>query len=175
MTVQAALPSAPDEVGLYTIDLASYAIATDIPAAPASAAWATGATPAGSLQSTSLTGTSSGIFPRGDHYIYPRLMSDGGTTMFAGPFSSGAASELALFQRPFRGRRADTRVGGSGPTTGGYYQASELVSWQLGGAAGASSDLVVWDDTNQQVIACPSSANAVLAGSAPRTAARSSS
>ena len=35
-----------------------------------------------------------------DHYIYPRTMSDGGTTMFAGPFPSGPASELALFPIP---------------------------------------------------------------------------
>ncbi len=153
VTVRAGLPAAPDEVGLYTIDLASYAIATDIPTAPASAAWATGATPAGSLQSTTLSSDAYAIYPRGDHYLYSRLMSDGETTMFAGPFLSGAASELALFQvPPGTATPAPVAVG------------SGLFSWQLGGAAGASSDLVVWDDTHQQVVACPSSANAALAG-----------
>jgi hypothetical protein len=165
VTVQAAAPSVPDEVGLYTIDLASYAITTDVPAVPASAAWATGATPAGSLQSTSVTGGGLAILALGDHYLYPRVMSDGATTMFAGPFPTGAASELALFQvPPGTTTPAPEGVAGSSSTPGYFQPYAQLVSWQLGGAAGASSGLVVWDDTNQQVIACPSSPNAFVTG-----------
>ncbi len=39
-------------------------------------------------------------------------MSDGGTTLFAGPFTSGPASELALFQLSASGTPA-LGVGGS--------------------------------------------------------------
>ena len=99
MTVHVASPSAPDELGVYTIDLGSYAMTEDVPAAPASVA-GPGATPAGSLQSTAVAVSSEPVLQLGDYYVYPRLMSDGGLTVFAGPFSSGAASELALFQIP---------------------------------------------------------------------------
>jgi hypothetical protein len=162
VTVQGALPSVPDELGVYTIDLSSYAIAPDVPAIPASVAWATGAMPAGSLQSTSVVGQALSF---GDHYLYPRKMSDAGTTMFAGPFSSGPASELALFQippgTPLPGAQG---IVSSDASAGDFQTSSQLVSWQLTGAAGASSDLVVWDDVNQQVTACPSAPQAHLAG-----------
>jgi hypothetical protein len=161
VTVEAALPSAPAEFGVYTIDLASYAITPNIPAIPASVAWATGATPAGSLQSTSVVGQALSI---GDHYLYARTMSDAGMTMFAGPFSSGAASELALFQIPPGTLFPSYQWVGSSPSSAGYYLTSGQVSWQLNGAAGAASDLMVWDDANQQVVACPSSPDARLAG-----------
>ena len=161
VTVEAALPSAPAEFGVYTIDLASYAITPIIPAIPASAAWATGATPAGSLQSTSVVGQA---LPVGGHYLYSRTMSDAGTTMFAGPFSSGAASELALFQIPPGTLFPTYRWVGSSPSSAGYYQTAAQISWQLNGAAGAATDLMVWDDASRQVIACPSSSQANLAG-----------
>ena len=160
VTVQGALPSAPDEIGVYTIDLASSALTLDVPAIPASVAWASGATPAGSLQSTSVMGQA---FSLGDHYFYPRRMSDAGTTMFAGPFSSGVASELALFQipqgSPFPG--AQSVISGNSSTG---YSSSQMISWQLNGAAGASSNLIVWDDVNREVSACPSAPQANLAG-----------
>ena len=162
VTVQAALPAAPDQFGVYTIDLSSYAITADVPAIPASVAWATGAMPAGSLQSTSVEGPALSV---GDHYLYPRQMSDAGTTMFAGPFFSGAASELALFQIPPGTQFPMGWWVASSPSAAGYYQTyTQMISWQLNGAAGAASNLMVWDDVNQQVIACPSSSQANLAG-----------
>ena len=163
VTVHAA--SAPGELGVYTIDLGSYVMTEDVPAAPASVAWATGAMPAGSLQSTTVAVSTEPVLPFGDYYLYPRLMSDGGTTLFAGPFSSGAASELALFQVP-PGTSSPTPHGVyNTPSTAGYVQQfSALVAWQLSGAAGATSDLMAWDDASRQMIACPSSPQAQLAG-----------
>ncbi len=163
VTVHAA--SAPGELGVYTIDLGSYVMAEDVPAAPASVAWATGALSAGSLQSTTVAVSTEPVLHFGDHFLYPRLMSDGGTTLFAGPFSSGAASELALFQVP-PGTTAPAPNGVyNTPSTAGYVQQfSALITWQLGGAAGATNDLLAWDDANRQMIACPSSPQAELAG-----------
>ena len=145
--------------------LGSYAITADVPAVPASVAWATGAMPAGSLQSTTVAVSTEPVLHFGDHFLYPRLMSDGGTTLFAGPFSSGAASELALFQIP-PGTSAPAPNGVyNTPSTAGYVQQfSPLITWQLGGAAGATNDLLAWDDANRQMIACPSSPQAKLAG-----------
>jgi len=162
VTVQAASSSTPGNLGVYAIDLSSYAITEDIPAVPTSVDWATGAMPAGSLQSTVVTNP---VLSVGDHYLYPRMMSDAGMTMFAGPFSSGAASELALFQIP-PGTSSPMPQGViSSASSAGYFQASApMISWQLNGAAGAASDLMVWDEANRQVIACPSSPEAHMAG-----------
>ena len=165
VTVQAASPSAPGELGVYTIDLGSSAINADVPAVPVSAAWADGAMPAGSLQSTTVSSSPTAVAQFGDHYLYPRTMSDSGTTMFAGPFISGAASELALFQIPPGTVPPIPQGVISGPLPDGTFQSfSPLASWQLSGTSGAASDLVIWDDTNRQVSACPSSPQAYLAG-----------
>jgi hypothetical protein len=163
--VQAALPLALGEIGVYTIDLGSYAITPDVPAVPSSVAWAAGAIPAGSLQSTAVAVSTEPVLQVGDHYVYPRVMNDAGTTLFAGPFFSGAASELALFQIP-PGTLAPTPYGVfSTPSAAGHVQSfPPVIVWQLAGAAGATSDLVAWDDANQQMIACSSSPQANLAG-----------
>jgi hypothetical protein len=163
VTVQAALPSAPDEVGVYTVDLSSHAITENIPAVPASVAWASGATAAGSLQSTAVSLARPARI--GDHYLYSRAMSDGGFTTFAGPFSSGAPTDLALFQLPPEG----TLDGPDGVThtpsaDGSYQHFAPLAIWQLTNGAGADSELLVWDDAARQVIDCPSSPTARLGG-----------
>jgi hypothetical protein len=159
--VEAATADAPSQLGIYSIDLGSYAITPEIPAVPASVAWATGAMPAGSMQSTVVTGP---IISIGDHYLYQRTMSDAGMTMFAGPLSSGAASELALFQIPSGGIRSAQGVTSSALTDGSFQSFSPLISWQLNGQTGAATDLIVWDDANRQVIACPSSPQTDMAG-----------
>jgi hypothetical protein len=163
--VRAALPSGPGELGVYTIDLGSYAITPDVPAVPSSVAWAAGAIPAGSLQSTAVAVSTEPVLQVGDHYVYPRAMSDTGVTLFAGPFFSGPTSELALFQIP-PGTSAPTPYGVySTPSSTGYVQSfSQLIVWQLAGAAGATSDLMAWDDANRQMIACPSSPQTNLSG-----------
>ncbi|HEX3906085.1 MAG TPA: hypothetical protein VH853_24900 [Polyangia bacterium] len=158
------LPSAPAQLGFYSIDLGSYAITTKIPPVPASVAWASGATPAGSLQSTSVTGSELSIVSLGDHYVYPRVMSDGGTTMFAGPYASGAVSELALFNVPAGEAVPTPEEAVTSVSATGVIQYPSLVSWQLDGGSGAASELMIWDDANSQVVACPSAPQAYLAG-----------
>ena len=97
--VAAASAAAPGAFGLYTLDLGSYGFTEDVPAMAGSAAWAAGATPAGALGSSTLaTGAAQALRAVGDHFVYARTMSDGGTTMFVGPLTTGPASELALFQ-----------------------------------------------------------------------------
>lgn len=163
VTVLAAPVTAPDQEEIDTIDLATFEVTVDVPSVPASVAWATGATPAGSLQSTSVAGSASLIRAVGDHYIYPRRMSDGGSTMFAGPFASGPASELALFELP-RGAPLPS-PSGIYPAPGTFQAATRaLLAWQLDGGGGSASDLVIWDDTDLVVTTCPSVAGAFLYG-----------
>ena len=141
---------------------ASFAITENIPAVPASVAWASGATPAGSLQSTAVSLAQP--FRIGDHYRYSWVMSDGGFTDFAGPFSSETPTDLALFQLP----PGDADGGPSWPRPhtpspdGSYQHFPPLAIWQLSDAAGEDSQLLVWDDENRQVIPCPSSPTAKL-------------
>jgi hypothetical protein len=157
------VPPVPGQIGFYTIDLTSYAVTTDIPAVPASTAWASGATPAGSLASTSVSGDSLSLLPfGGNHYIYPRAMSDGGTTIFAGPFSSGPASELALFQVPAGALLPAPEIVAPSPSApAGAATPVNLISWNLGAPA---NELVIWDDTNQRISACPIPPSALIQG-----------
>jgi hypothetical protein len=163
VTVLAAPVTAPDQEEIDTIDLATGDVTVDVPSVPVSAAWASGATPAGSLQSATVAGSAALIRPLDGHYIYPRKMSDGGSTMFAGPFASGPASELALFQVP-----AGTPL----PSSSEVYAAPSgiqgppraLMAWQLDDALGTVSNLVIWDDTDLTVTACPSVVGAFLEG-----------
>jgi hypothetical protein len=163
VTVLAAQVITPDQEEVDTIDLATGDVTVVVPAVPASVGWATGATAAGTLQSTSVTGSAFVIEPIDGHYLYPRAMSDGGATVFAGPFASSAASEVALFELP-----AGTplpfsyQVGFSQGVTSRPNKA--LVTWQLGGSAGAASDLVVWNDTELRLTRCASAAGALLSG-----------
>jgi len=159
--VAGATAAQPNAFGLYTLALDSYAVSEDVPPTLASTAWATGATAAGSLQSTTLaTGTAQSIRSMGDHFLYSRTMSDGGTTMFVGPFSSGPASELALFQA-----NADVVSASNVPLYGASNAVAALASvpiagWAAGSAAGMPAALMVWDDAAKQLISCPWSAGA---------------
>ena len=163
--VAGAMAAQPDAFGLYTITLDSYGISEDVPPTPASTAWATGAAPVGSLQSTSLaTGTAQAIRSVGDHFVYSRTMSDGGTTMFVGPLSSGPASELALFQA-----NAAVVSASNVPVQTSYYESAvptlaPVVGWSPGSAAGAPNALMIWDEGAQQLLSCPWSAQATAIG-----------
>jgi hypothetical protein len=164
--VAAAPAEQPGAFGLYTLDLGSAAFTEDVPATPASTAWAAGALAGGSLQSTSLaTGAAQSIRAIGDHFAYTRTMSDGTTTMFTGPFGAGSASELALFQAvpkavsgssiAFYTSSTYAAAGSGGPT---------VAAWSPASAAGDGSTLMVWDDDARVVVACPSSPAATLSG-----------
>jgi hypothetical protein len=166
--VAAQEPPDPQAFGLYTLDLGTITFTEDVPATPASADWAGGAMPAGSLQSATLaTGAAQAIRAIGDHFVYTRTMSDGGTTMFVGPFSDGPTSELALFQVDpkavssstigfYSTSTSDAPVGSAGSPT--------LAAWSPSSAGTANTALMVWDDTARTVLACPSSAGATPTG-----------
>ncbi len=160
--VAAATIDAPAAFGLYTLNLGTITFREDVPAMMTSAAWAAGAAAGGSLQSTSLaTGAAQSIRAIGDHFVYARTMSDGTTAMFAGPFGSGAASELALFQ-------ADPiAVAGWGVAIYNDQSATTvptLAAWSPPTSGAQQSTLMVWDDAARAVVACPSSVGSDPAG-----------
>ncbi|HEY4395816.1 MAG TPA: hypothetical protein VGP64_17225, partial [Polyangia bacterium] len=163
VTVLASSGAAPDEEELDTIALGTFDVTTAVPGVPASVAWATGAIPVGSLQSMSVVGPPTLIQPFDGHYIYPREMSDGGATIFAGPLAAGPASELALFELA-----AGIPLPPSTPVTfaPGDLRVPDrsLLTWQLDRGGGAASEMLVWDDTDETVASCPSIPGAYLIG-----------
>jgi hypothetical protein len=162
VTALAAPVSAPDQEEIDAIDLATFGVTVVVPPVPASVAWATGATPAGSLESTSVAGSSILVQPLDGHYIYPRAMGDGGATMFAGPFASGAASELALFELPPGAPLPFPSTLGLGP--GSIRPPNKaLLIWQFDAGASAS-DMIVWNDSDLVVTTCPSVGGVYLEG-----------
>jgi len=165
--VAAASTTTPDAFGLYRLDLPAATFTEELPPAPVSTAWATGASPTGALQSASLaTGPAQSIRAVGDHFVYTRAMSDGGTTMFAGPFAGGPASELALFQTDpgavsfsFSSVDVFTSDDDGVPVT-----RAPVVGWAPGVAGSAASTLMVWDDAGGVIVGCPSSPGATPFG-----------
>ncbi len=165
VTVLAAPVTAPDQQELDSIDLTTtyYDVTPVVPAVPANAAWATGATPVGSLQSTTLAGSASTVQALDGHYRYPRKMSDGGTTLFVGPITSGAASELALFETP-PGMPLPTGARlGFGPASLGLPQ-HYLFAWPVEAGFLVGSTITVWDDTDLALATCPSVTGVELEG-----------
>jgi hypothetical protein len=163
VVVSGSVPGQPDAVGIYTIDLGSATVTNIVPATPASAAWATGAPQAGTLESSSVS-TALAIYRFNGHYLYGRTMSDGGTTLFAGPYDAGPASELALFRIDAystlgQGLRVSPPDDSTAPVA-----VPAIASWELDGPGGSPSQLMVWDDTDAQVAVCPSTAGALQAG-----------
>ena len=157
-TVLAATPDAPDARGLYTIDMTTFATATVVPPATGSDAWAAGANATGSLASASLASLqtlSFQIVSLVDRYIYPRTMSDSGTTMFVGPFPSGAPSELALYSIP-----PGTLIDGINvlPTPLSAGTSWLDPAWRLEG--GTTNAIAYWHDATQRLITCPLPAGA---------------
>jgi hypothetical protein len=165
VVVLGSLPGQPNAPGIYSIDLTTNTSQPLLPAVPASTAWATGAVQAGSLQSNAVAPDVQ-VLPYNGHYFYGRKMSDGGTTLFAGPFTSGPASELALYQLSADGTPvlpSGVRVGAPDDVTP-RPPAAPVRGWQVDGAGGAPSQLIVWDDASQQVTACLSSPGAYQSG-----------
>jgi hypothetical protein len=93
----------PDALGIFSIDLTTFAVTELVPATLGTAVWADGATGTGALASTRLllppaSGPNATVPLLHGHFIYERAMTDGSTIVFAGPISSGPASEVALFE-----------------------------------------------------------------------------
>jgi hypothetical protein len=152
--VLGALPAQPDAVGLFAIDLGTFAVTELVPPTLGAAAWASGATPAaGTLSSLSLLSVPDALWglvsPLGAQFSYERSMADGSTIMFAGTFPSGPASELALFAV------APSAI--VDPTSFAARSGAAIATeeWQVKDSAGPQVTLFVWDDGHQQLISCP--------------------
>ena len=148
--VIAAPADQPEALGIYRIDLASFAVTTIVPATLAGAAWAPGVAPMGDLVSSSLSvpglSTSSEIPTAafGDRFIYRRAMSDGSTVTFVGPYADGPARELALFRRS---TTATTRVRIT-PTS------PVRLAWIEADVTVLTRTLRLYDDARRQVMSC---------------------
>jgi hypothetical protein len=155
--VLATLPAQPEAVGLFAIDLGSFAVTTLVPPTLGTAAWANGASAtAGALASSTLSllpdATQGIVSPLGAQYGYERSMVDGSTIVFAGPFPAGPASELALFGVA---PTATVGFGFFGAFSGAARATAELL---VNDSIAQQFSLVVWDGGHQQVIPCPLSA-----------------
>ena len=149
--VLATRPGEPDAVGVFTIDLATLAATERVPAALGDHAWASGATDSGPLESSTLMPP--GIHLRvGDHFLYWRKMTDGGTVVFAGPFASGPR-ELALF-RIGDSTRADVI---SVAASDGVYASDRpvVIAFRNTDTVADTDSVDVWDDGRQRLVRCP--------------------
>jgi hypothetical protein len=153
LVVLAAYPAQPNQLGLFSIDLTSFAVTELIPPTLGTAAWANGAAGTGSLASSSLVAGSKS-FPGvmtvyGGGYVYERAMDDGSTILFAGPFSSGPASELALFE-PASSMTLSLLSAVAPPK--GYF---DMPIWLDEDGAGQTKSILVWNAGLQGFANCP--------------------
>jgi hypothetical protein len=149
----------PAAVGLFSIDLGTFAVTTLVPPTLGTAAWANGATAtADPLSSTSLVLPPELSQLGRPQYSYERAMSDGSAIMFTGTFPSGPASELALFEIP---PSATVSAGVAGTFSG-----ASRATWayQLDDSAAQQFSLIVWDSGHQQLIPCPLPASIAQTG-----------
>jgi hypothetical protein len=154
-------PDAPDALGIYSIDLTTFAATQLVAPASSDAVWAEGAAPAGSTDSTSLfrdVAYRGGVTPIGDHFLYWRQMTDGGVTLFAGPFATGAARELALYHRAADAPSLVPMAAAEGSPA--LSPLPQVWRWDAGG----SSQIAVWDDARRRLIACASPFTAETTG-----------
>jgi hypothetical protein len=173
--VLAGYPAQPDALGIFAIDVTTFAVEEVIPPALDSATWAEGATPAGGSSSASVFFSPPGgaaqlhAFAIGNgHFAYWRAMADGsGLTLFIGPFSIGPARELAIFHGDNSvvidaSVLVRIRVGSADDSAP---HPPLPVVWQRTGAA-ANNDLLVWDDGRQRLVTCPWASIGAVAGMA---------
>jgi hypothetical protein len=171
LDVLASRSSQPDALGIYSLDLTTFAVGEVVAPTLAGGAWASGTAAAGVSDSASLFADPNsywdGVFPIGDHYGYWRAMADGSVRLFVGPFASGPAREVALFDRD----PSAVTDGYLRATTGDYLgpAASGIAIWQRwhGNCAGTGcgySDLLIWDDARQRLLTCPSAFTSTAVG-----------
>jgi hypothetical protein len=160
-TVLAWRSANPNALGIYSIDLTTFAVTELVAPVLAGGAWADGATPGGVLDSATLDQGADSPLAVGDHFLYWRLMSDGTAMLFAGPFASGPAPELALFTAGLSlAKRGFLRS-----TTGQSLSRSVLPTWQNSAdpTAGAD-DIQIWDDARQRLLTCPAAIKSTAVG-----------
>jgi hypothetical protein len=145
----------PFAVGIFSIDLATFAVTELVPATLASGAWAPGATGTGPLASATLRLPEIGspdamMFLPDRHFIYERTMNDGSAIVFAGPSTAGPATELALFEVA----PAGTLITSPWFYTSTYANVS-LIAFQYQADITQPTSLFVWDDVHAQLLVCP--------------------
>jgi hypothetical protein len=165
--VFASLPGAPDAVGIYRIDLDTFAVSEQIPAKLDGAAWISGAPDTGTLESSSVGATTSLRFRSGDLLVYARIMSDGRIVVFSGPYPSGPR-ELALFE--YR-TALSVEVVTQRPADG-VYGGDRIVLpvFRLSDLHLDTDELLVWDRPQQRVVRCALPRGTPLQVVASRTA-----
>ena len=146
----------PDAAGIYAIDLQSFAVTAVIPPTLDTGAWASGATGTGPLTSTTVripaaTEPNALMFLPNRHFVYERTMSDGSAIVFAGPTTSGPATELALFEVAPSG----TLLTWPGLYTSTNANVSLLAFEYQPDPTQPAASLFVWDDAAAQLLACP--------------------
>lgn len=149
-------------LGIYSIDLTTFASTELVPPVSTGATWADGATPTGVLDSATLDPKAPiGVGIVGDHFLYWRAMADGGETLFAGPLTSGPARELALFSAG----GSSVKLGYLRTTMGKNLSLATLPTWQRGvDPTRATSDLLIWDDVRQRLLTCPAAFQSTAVG-----------
>lgn len=146
----------PDALGIFSIDLSTFAVTTFVPPTLGTAAWADGASaPTATLASSTLVeipGAFQGLVGYlFGQYTYARTMDDGSTIMFAGTYPAGPASELALFQ--VSPSLIVSEVGAFAVVHPGTTSGTEL--WQVTDSTGQNPSLIVWDNSHLQLVSCP--------------------
>jgi len=153
VTVFAGQSAQPDALGIYSIDLTTFAITELVPPVLAGGAWADGAAPAGVLDSATLERyPPDSPFAVGDHFMYWRTMADGSQTLFAGPLPSGPASEVAIFTAAASAAKRTYLSS----TTGATVARAVLPVWQRWADSSLSGpgDLLIWDDARERLLTC---------------------
>jgi hypothetical protein len=155
-TVTVYASTQPDAVGIYSIDLQTFAVTELIPPTLDTGAWASGATGTGPLASGTVqvptgSGPSPLVFLPNRHFIYARTMSDGSAIVFAGPTTSGPATELALFEVAPSGL-LDTWPWLYTSTNANVLLTPFQYQPDINEPAGS---LFVWDDLRAQLLVCP--------------------
>lgn len=151
----AGTPTQPDALGLYRVDYRSFAVTEMVPAATRSPAWALGATPDGTLDSTTLdlAWNVTFAFQLGwvsDQLLYDRVMSDGGVTTFVGRFATDTPDELAIFRAKEPEPIEPIRLRPSGPLVG----SPGVAAWRHHDANEMSDRLLVWHGGARRLVSC---------------------
>jgi hypothetical protein len=142
--------ASPGNVGIYDIDTTTAAVSEVVPPTLGAAVWADGATPVGTLASTSVVNpdTPFAITQLGNWIFYERTMSDGGKVFFASSVPAAPSGELALFRLDNGAtvEPADLTVAGSNlppPSPAWLY------------LSGSTNLLFLWDTQKAHLVSCP--------------------
>jgi hypothetical protein len=97
----------------------------------------------------------------GEHFIYTRAMSDGGSTMFVGPLPPSSASRELALMRP-HGPMTPVATGVASQDGYGPLPSPQRLAWLRSDPAGASDVITVWAEGQQRITSCPLPSGAPL-------------